>query len=305
MKGIVFFPPSECNSTERAKLIAQYLNFELRLADDCNPQQLKAEGMDVVINLGRPTNNNPYSMQGLVNLDKSIKVISYLGDLHSIDKKVFLPLMQRVLERSDKILCVYDERFKKLWPQYLYKYECMPHFISPYESYAQLPYNNKPIMKVLLSGTITEWWYPFRCFIRDLNHPYVERLICRGSYLYPAKTNLIGDDYIKELNKYFCSIATSTRFKRIVGKHFEIAAAGALLLADYVEGLKSIGFIENKHYIRIDKDNVSEVITDVIENPQKYEGIRREGRKYVLENHTIRNRIPQFKRIIREVCQLK
>jgi len=300
MKGIIFFPPGIGNPVEKARLLAQYLNFELRLADDCDPQQLKAEGIDIVINLGRPNNNHPHSMRGLVKLDKDIKLISYFWDLHFLNKK-FLPLMSNVLERSDKILCSYDENFRRLWSQYLYKYECMPHFVSPYESYTQLPYNNKPIMKALLTGTIIEWWYPLRCFIRDLNYHYIDILPRSGSSLYPAKTDLIGDDYIRELNKYFCSIATSTRFKRVTIKHFEIAATGALLLADYVEGLKSIGFIENKHYVRIDKDNVKAVIKDVIENPERYEKIRREGREYVLKNHTILNRVKQFKRIIKEV----
>lgn len=112
---------------------------------------------------------------------------------------------------------------------------------------------------------------------------------------------MVGLDYIKELNKYYCGIATSSVFECCVAKYFEIPASGSLLLANHSFDLYSLGFINNENFIEIDKFNYGDKINHIFNNPYDYDKIKKAGRAFILKNHTEKNRFEQFKQILKDL----
>jgi hypothetical protein len=51
----------------------------------------------------------------------------------------------------------------------------------------------------------------------------------------------------------------------------------------------------------IDEANFYDVFQAVRKDPDKYREVRLAGRKFVLENHTIDNRVSQFKTILERI----
>ncbi len=318
MKGLFLTPKSfkthiVWGENLLGKMLEKNMGFKLVWADDYDPEKIKREGYDVVVTFKSPQHSCPTAMKSLINLDRSIKLISYYRDVHyHSNPDRYLTNMKKMLERADRVICSYDEGFRSRWPDYIYKYEWLPGFFAPHERYANLPYNKTPSMKGLLVGAIYRDIYPLRKYVSNLNHPYIERLEYTASRTARVEEDRIGDDYASKLNEYFCCVTDASKFRMLVAKYFEIPAAGALLLADEPAGdlvpenpggLKKLGMISGQHYIKVNKDNFISVIEDVIENPDKYERIRQEGRRFVLENFSIRNSCRQLERIIKEVLR--
>ena len=104
----------------------------------------------------------------------------------------------------------------------------------------------------------------------------------------------VGDSYAKLLHSYFCCATSSSIFNYVVAKHYEICATGSLLLTNETADLKKTGFIPYEHYIPITKENCIEKIKHCLEHPEEYIDIRKEGMKYVRENHSLDNKMKQL-----------
>jgi len=315
MNGLILIPNTFAHSYA---VIGMYLHFfglfkdrmdfKIQVCKDCSIDSLEIQRADVIIVFKSPEKRNISVMSNMSNLPKSKKLIAIFADMHGGSNDIgnpksnipFRNKMIKMLDRADKILCPYDYFFKKHWPQYENKYEFFPQFITPLRYFNSLKINDKPIMKCILSGRLYLPFYPLRVWIDQQKSQYVETLPYPGSV---NKNNIkVGEDYVKELHKYFCGVTTPSILNYVVGKYFEIPAVGSLLLASYSPDLDRIGFVENKHYVKIDKDNFFTTLNNVLKNPEKYENIRKEGRKFVLENHTDENRFNQLKQIIKELC---
>jgi len=313
MKGLILIPEA---LKERAIPLNRYLNlfslimdrldFDYLFTDDLDPNGIDA---DVVVIFKSPQKQNVGWMRSLRDLPKDKKLIGYYTDIHGRGAyKGFEEPMSKLLERADKILCPYDYAFKKIWPEYSDKCEFFPHFYTPYEKCSGLKVNTKPVMKCLLSGmfVIEDQYYPLREYIyrnRDaridvLRHPLYTA--STGSIL-DSKEYKIDADYILELHKYFCCIATSSKLDYVVAKYFEIPFSGSLLLANYTPDLDRLGFVDGKHYVAITKKNFFKVLGDVLDNPERYEQIRHEGRDFVLNNFSILDRFKQFEDILKKI----
>jgi len=83
-----------------------------------------------------------------------------------------------------------------------------------------------------------------------------------------------------------------------VAKYFEIPATGALLFADdAVSGpLRDLGFLENRHYLPVSKENLEERIRYVLDdrNHEELDEIRRSGQELVWERHKSVDRARQI-----------
>jgi hypothetical protein len=73
------------------------------------------------------------------------------------------------------------------------------------------------------------------------------------------------------------------------------------LIADYIEEMKNLGFEPGVNFVEINKKNSIDQINDCIHHSEEYEGIRKEGKKFITKNHSLDIRFNQFKKVINEI----
>ena len=259
--------------------------FKLRYADEVDVDI----DTDIVFMFGVPYHNRPNLIPGILELQKSTKLVMWPGDLQCYNNKECYENKLKVYDRCDLIISPAYEYFVKLYPESVHKYKFMPKFFSPYNRYSDLSFNDIPKMRCLMVGSLNEEVYPLRSFIIK------SRLVDYRKPVY------VGDRYANLLHSYFCCIATSSIFNYVVAKHYEIPATGSLLLANETTDLGKAGFISNRHYVPITKENVYEKITQCLKNPNEYSDVRREGMEFVRKNHSINNRMDFLKSVFEDL----
>jgi hypothetical protein len=175
----------------------------------------------------------------------------------------------------------------------------IPHAASP-SFFTQ--YNPNPILKIFLSGAISEI-YPYRQLALAMYEKAASnRSMNRIEYLkhpgYGPVTNAtqssVGKSYAKMINRYFAAMTDISVRNYIVAKVFEIPAAGALLLlnSEAIPILARLGWHDNVHYVTYNRTNMETVFADVLNTRyfEKYERIRRTGHKNALQLHTTKRR---------------
>lgn len=256
-------------------------------------------------------------MSDMDNIPKQTKVIMYFMGSHLFSRANSIII--NALKRCDRVICGEFQSFIVRWSQYMSKFTFFPSCFAPHERYATLEYNETPIMKCLFSGCVGAKHYPVRRYLKRqvfedsrlqelvdiMKHPRwsrIDRDIGEPKPLSKWEIEVpMGDAYAECLNKYFCSIATSSTANYVVAKYFEIPATGTLLLANRALDVEKAGLIAGKHYVPITQKNIISQIKDCLDNPGKYEEIRRSGMEYVRENHSMNNRIDQFREILEEM----
>lgn len=256
--------------------------FELKYEDEVNVDS----NTDIVIMFGVPYHNRPTIVPGFFDLNKNIKLVMFPGDIHCHNNKLCLENKIKVFGRCDLIIIHAYECFAKTYPQFLSKHRFIHNYFSPHERYMQLPLNNNPKMRCLLSGAVNPKIYPLRAFVKEKSRDVDHR-----------RSRYFGDSYAKLLHSYFCCVTSSSIFNYALAKHFEIPATGSLLLANETSDLKMAGFIPYRHYVPVTKDDILTKISHCLKNPAKYEHIRREGMEFVRKNHSVVNRIERLKEI--------
>jgi len=318
MKGIILLPEIYCGgylSIDTYKpllnLIQKEYNFDLLICNDIDIKKLKT--YDVVFTLKSPQKVEPMLMSNLVNLSKSIKLITYFTDIHEVlnpntenheeINKEYHYRMHKMMDRADRIIYAYDEKFREKWGEYIEKALWLPQFVG-YSDYANsLPFNETPVLRCLASGA-SGYYYPFRTYIMNnfkeychiLKHPGYEKNIEEiksGGFK-------VAEDFLNVLHQFICGLSTVSIIKYVLMKHFEIPAVGSLLLSNWCTDLDKLGFKSGVNYIRIDVNNFRDVVKTIIEYPKNFESIRRNGRDFVLKNHTVYNRLPIIKKAIEE-----
>ena len=154
-----------------------------------------------------------------------------------------------------------------------------------------LVFNINPIKKILVSGAMEQIYYPLRVIASNQSKELVEVLQHPGYG--KLKHNIIGDDYILQLNKYLCCFCDASILNIILKKIYEILYSGSLLLADLniKNELKDVGIIENVHCILCDTNNIEEKMKYILnkENSEEIDNIRKNGFKLAKENFTLIN----------------
>ena len=249
------------------------------------------------------------AMEAAITLDKRKTLILYMHDIHwayELRKEG----TTRLLQRADLILVPYYGYFKRMWPQFAKKTILFPHFFAPRDRYSRFKYNKNPKMKCLLTGNIKPDRYPIRQVVTEavMNDGELKDLVDILRHPRHAKTQYWTredgggvKEYPKTINEYFCAVTDSSMWNLLLTKYFEIPASGALLLADKPEDGKYVGLIPWKHYVPVTEENVVPQIKHCLENPEKYEKIRREGMEFVRKYHSVDNRFIQFGKILESV----
>ena len=306
MKGIILYAKA-CRKylTDRDDILFGMIQKEFNFKSSYGVTEIPKD-TDIVITVQQRlySENENNAMMYLTKLNKGIKLIGYLSDLDTLD---YIPGRDiKMFDRYDLILSRYDYRFKKKYPQYVYKTIYLPNFFAPHNRYANLKFNISPINKILITGRLFEpTRYPLRCYIAKNSNPskvdimphpkgHVSKKKLKNKKFY------IGDRYAKRLNDYFACV-TCCGLGCLLTKYLEIPAAGSLLIANETPDSKIAGFVPNEHFVPITKKNALRVMYKCLENPKKYNDIRKNGMKFVRENHSVKNRFEQLKQIIMEL----
>lgn len=289
-------------------LIKEKLGFDIRPGDTYGAFKRNTAGMDLILAFACEQRPNRH-MQGLITLDKNIKLILYMHDVHWAKIKRDGGTTE-LLRRADLVMVPYYTYFKKVWPQFIDKAVFFPHFFASQNRYCNLKYNADPKMKCLLSGNIKQGRYPIRWVVYQAaqNQPEMTLLIDILRHPRHSKTQFWTrregghkKQYARTIHEYFCSVIDSSKWKLLLTKYFEIPATGALLLADEPQDCKEAGLIAGEHYVEISNDTVLEQVKLCLKSPEAYEKIRKEGMKFVRANHGVDNRLEEFKKILERV----
>ena len=281
-KGLLDFSESVNALSPFWYSIQDTFNFEIRYADKVDVDS----DTDIVLMFGVPYHNRPKMIPGLLNLDKKIKLIMWTGDIQCHANEICRKGKLQVFNRCNLIVSTSHEFFQKKYPQFMSKHYFMPKYFAPHEHYSNLKLNETPIMKCMVSGAAAPKFYPLRNF-----------LIKNGKGLIVRGKRFKGKSYANLLHSYFCCATSSSIYNYALTKYYEIPATGSLLIADESKDLKRVGFIPNKHYVPITKANAIGKIKHCLENPEDYMDIRKNGMKYVHENHSLKNRMLDLEKI--------
>ena len=253
-------------------------------------------------------------MKFVGGISSNTKFIITIGDTHGDHKKYAREHLQ-FLQRADVILNSTDVAFRQNFPEFIGKYIFFPNFFKTHERYVGLGYNESPKMKCLLAGRMERNNYPLRVWLRNkissganprtqemidvLKHFWYDR---NRSQLYSWEVPpAAGDEYAKLIYKYFCATAFSGKYYGMIAKCVEIPAAGSLLLTNEVSDMETAGFVPYEHYVPVLKETLLQTIEDCLDNPEKYEAIRRNGCEFVRANHSISNRFEVVKDILESI----
>jgi len=286
--------------TDNYKVLLREISKEFRWPLVYTDHPVIPSDVKIVLVFAVPQHNRPEVMEDIYKLDRKIKLIGYVGDIHTWGNKQYKEKLFRIYDRYDLILSTLDEKFRKWYPQFAHKMVYFPQFFAPHKRYSALDFNKNPKMRGLLSGNMDPNVYPLRGYLA--NNRDKAKLDCRYSRY------RIGDRYAQMLHSYFCCVATSSIFNIVVKKYFEIPATGSLLLANRVKDLDLLGFVPYKHYIPItmdvgSKENAISQIRRCLYFPDHYEDVRRMGSKFVRTFHSVRNRFKQLKSILEKVIR--
>ena len=130
-------------------LIKEKLGFDIRPAKVYSDFKRMTAGVDLILAFAceqRPRRH----MEGLITLNKNVKFILYMHDVHWAKIKRNEGTT-KLLARADLVMVPYYTYFKKVWPQFMDKTIFFPHFFASQYRYCNLEYNVNPKMKCLLT----------------------------------------------------------------------------------------------------------------------------------------------------------
>lgn len=110
------------------------------------------------------------------------------------------------------------------------------------------------------------------------------------------KVALYREIYLEGLRNSKCAYVDGSNLKLIVGKYFEVPAAGNLMIGDVVTGLDKLGFVPGIHMIEAPPQKVYKIYQQLQKDREKMQEISRNGQKLVIEKHTFRCRATGLKR---------
>jgi len=252
--------------------------------------------MKTIIAFGVPHFNwedTPEFIEGLVNLPRSVKLISWTADLHCGDlggttSKFCKVNTIKIFQRANLIVSSHDTRMKSEYKKYEHKYFYLPWTFVPQDVYLNFKYNTNPKLQCLMVGTTGKSVYPLRYKIRNY---------AKKNYSITYVRRVPPKEYPGLLHQYLCGLVDIGHNEVVQPKYFEIPAVGSLLLGRQTNLIDNLGFIPYEHYIPFTGDDVFEISKDIVSEPSKYEGIRRKGMEFA-RRHTLDKRMEELFRVL-------
>ena len=208
-------------------------------------------------------------------------------------------------ELCDVVFAAYANVFADFYPEIASRKPVVwvPHSASPL---FKLAFNEQAENAIFLSGAISHF-YPLRQQMKALRenpaysieyHPHPGYYT---GYNYERDAR-VGKGYARKMNTYRVGFTDGLIYKYLVGKHFEIPAVGALLLADRAvgDGLRELGFIEDVHYVSVSSEDMEEKIQYLLNeaNHPALDQIRRRGQALVWDRHKTSDRAKLIDEVI-------
>lgn len=229
----------------------------------------------------------------LVNMQSKHKyiILDYVEDMHNL--KPFYNLECEFYEKhfnkktKNHILVRYENAVERYFPNcntYTIPYSINASFIPSFKE--------KPINKLLLTGSTNPAVYPMRCKILELckTHPIV---VLKHPGYSLVEHRIIGRMYLIKLNECIASVATcaSKNYNYIIAKFFEVPASGALLFAyadPVMKYLEKYGFKDMVNMVTFNGDNLTQKIEYILDplNREEIDKIRLNGYNLIKEKHT-------------------
>jgi len=232
---------------------------------------------------------------------KNIKIYSWIEELWH-DNKV-------TIYDSKFMSLIFSPSPKNNLIKYIPNQKAIIHEINYSCTYDfDLKINPKPKQKILFSGTISDV-YPHRQeIIKKYNNHEKTRLLID---FISMKQKIFKEKYAEYINKYIASIATPGIVNGdyfIVKKFFEIACTGSLLVIftdkESIKYINNIGFFDKQNCIIStnlkDLFNKIEFILDN-DNRKFLDNIRKNGKKFVLDNFMVDNTVERIDKIIKKI----
>jgi len=215
-----------------------------------------------------------------------VRVYVMTDDLHATEREG----MREALRLADGILSTYAPVFQDFFPE-VENVTWVPHAAGPD---FLLPVNEAPAPVVFLSGAINDY-YPLRMLLRDIarRRPELVRAHDHPGYYLRYKYEIdgrIGRGYAEKIGACLAALTDGLKYRYIVAKHFEIPAAGALLIADRscAPQLAMLGFVDGEHYLAASTDDLEQIVERALDprNRESIDAIRRRGHALVHARHT-------------------
>ena len=224
--------------------------------------------------------------------DSGARLYVMTDDLHWTERDG----MREALQLADGILTPYAPVFGSFFPDVdAAKVKWVPHAAGPD---FLLPVNDSPAPVVFVSGAINDH-YPLRIAMRDLarRRPELARVHAHPGYYINYKyesDGRVGRGYAEKIAACLAAFTDGLKHRYIVAKHFEIPAAGALLIADRAcaPQLAMLGFVDGEHYLSASADDLEQVVERALDarNRKEIDAIRKRGHALVHARHTTAHR---------------
>jgi hypothetical protein len=285
--------------------------------------------LDVLISVQLPSHfckNLQDSYPLLGEIPPHIKFIYWVDEIHWDDDETRSEMM-RYMDRADLLISPPKSVFSHWYPEFAPKLKFFPWFA--HDRFVFQGLNPHCDLTCLSFAGAPQAWMPLRYKIEKEGPSRLgaKLNLMTHACAHPQKTYLFAD-YAKLLRRHFCAFTAACdstmgltktftgetratlrqlnqRYPHIqwdkpVGhlhlKQFEIPCVGSLLICDgRPEEMKEIGFKAGENFVLADESNVFDVISDCVENPDRYTPIRQAGMELIQKNHLAKNRVASVK----------
>jgi hypothetical protein len=213
--------------------------------------------------------------------------------------------IRRLTQNADMLISPYAYDLPKFFPHPNIRW--VPYSSAVEEEAGPPSFNDEPIAKVLLSGSVA-WDRPFREYVFGLED---DRLVKLGHPGYHGRYDVRSPETVKrrwyeEIRSYLCAFCDAHSLRYIHLRVFEIASMGSLLLADRLveREMNVLGFVEGETCLFSDRDDFLERVAWVLDptNRAAVDRIRRAGMALALRRHTTRQRAMELAAMVDEVA---
>jgi hypothetical protein len=221
-------------------------------------------------------------------IDAGARVYVMTDDLHRTDHDA----MAETFHLAERILSTYAPVFGDHFPEVgAAKIAWVPHAAGPD---FLLPVNEAPEPVVFVSGAINDY-YPLRRHMYELarRRPELARFHQHPGYTFRYEYGVdgrVGRGYAEKIAACLAAFTDGPKYRYLVAKHFEIPAAGALLIADRAcaPQLSMLGFGDGEHYLAAGADDLEQIVERALDprNRESIDAIRRRGHALVHARHT-------------------
>ena len=238
-----------------------------------------------------------------LHLISSYKILK-IDDLVSYDNK-FDELLGLFVRSANMIIAPYAYTLSAHYDHEHVVWVPYSSAIEGCQNYYEIGFNNTPLSKVLVSGSIAAD-RPFREYVANLNHDHTDRLPHPGynRRFDDNSPEFVRTNYFRKLNEYLCCFTDAHAFRYLHLKNFEVASVGSLLLADDAiqSEMNALGFIDCETCIFSNQRDIVKKIAWIVDdrNRATVDKIRLAGMRLVRDRHLTRHRASQIHALVED-----